>query len=180
VLRPGDIVVSAIGRNVRRCAIAAQTERLLASDRLFIVRVNNSGVTPEYVVEYLNSTLAQRLIEGRYAGTGGLMLNARALGSMLIPILERPVAIDLRQIGALEAELRSTADELSDKRKSLFDFKDALTFYQSLQDLRRRGELLSRSVGRWGLRKVLESTSGRERAGICIANIGCAAHHGDQ
>ena len=43
------------------------------------------------------------------------MLNARALGSMPIPILEKPLAIDLREIGALEAELRSTADQLSDK-----------------------------------------------------------------
>jgi hypothetical protein len=74
------------------------------------------------------------------------MLTARELGSVPVPILDRGLAVDLRQIGVLDAALRKAADELDKQRRSLFDAKSAAGFHQSMQDLRRKGELLSRSV----------------------------------
>ena len=74
------------------------------------------------------------------------MLNARGLGSVPVPIVDKTLALDLRQIGVLEATLRKTADELNTQRRSLFDAKNQARFNESVQGLLRKGELLSRSV----------------------------------
>lgn len=146
VLRPGDLVVKTMKGGAQQCAMVQTGDRLLASDRLLVLRVTDSSVTPEYLLEYLNSTLAKRLIEGRYAGAGALMLNARGLGSVPVPIVDKTLALDLRQIGVLEATLRKTADELNTQRRSLFDAKNQARFNESVQGLLRKGELLSRSA----------------------------------
>jgi hypothetical protein len=147
LLRPGDVVVPAIRGAYPRCVLVQADVPLVASDRLFILRVTESGITPEFLVEYLNSGLARRLIEERYAGFGGpMILSVRSLGSLPVPILGRPVTLNLRNIGTVEAALRRRADELEVQRQTLFDATSPEAFANAVQDLRRKGELLSRSL----------------------------------
>ena len=147
LLRPGDVVVPAMRAGYSQCVLVQSDVPLVASDRLFILRVSDAGLTPEFLVEYLNSSLARRLIEDRYAGSGGpSMLTARSLGSLPVPMLGRPVTLDLREIGTLEAALRRRADELGLQRQTLFDATTPQAFASGVQDLRRKGELLSRSL----------------------------------
>jgi len=130
-----------------QCVLVQSDVPLVASDRLFILRASDAGLTPEFLVEYLNSSLARRLIEDRYAGSGGpSMLTARSLGSLPVPMLGRPVTLDLREIGTLEAALRRRADELGLQRQTLFDATTPQAFASGVQALRRKGELLSRSL----------------------------------
>jgi hypothetical protein len=147
-LRPGDLVVPAIKGGSRQCVMAQGADPAVASDHLFILRVADNTVTPEYLLEYLNSGTARRLLDSRYAGTAAMMLTARSLGSLPVPILGRPLALDLRQIGVLEASLRQRAEDLRLRRETLFDAAGADAFYAGVQGLRRDGELLSRSMGR--------------------------------
>jgi len=146
VLRPGDLIVPAIQGGARQCVMVESEEPLVASDHFFIMRVTGPSVTPEYIVEYLNSTVARRLIEDWYSGSAGLMLTVGTLGSLPVPILERPLALDLRQIGVTEAALRRRADELSLQRQALFEAMSTGGFHCAVQALRRQGKLLSRSV----------------------------------
>jgi hypothetical protein len=146
VLRSGDLIVPAIKGGSKQCAIVQTETQVLASDRLFILRINDPTLTSDFLAEYLNSKLARRLIEDRYSGSGVVMLSARSLGSLPVPLLSRPVTLDLREIGALEAALRRSADELQEQRQTLFDATSAEIFAGAVQDLRRKGELLSRSL----------------------------------
>jgi hypothetical protein len=148
VLQPGDLVVPSIKSGSRQCVMIHATEAVVASDHLFIMRVTDNSVTPEYLLEYLNSSTARRLLDSRYAGSGTMMLNTRSLGSLPVPVLERPLALDLRQIGALESSLRQRADDLRTRRGTLFEAAGADVFYAGVQDLLRDGELLSRSIVR--------------------------------
>ncbi len=146
LLRPGDVVVPAIRGGYPQCVLVQSDTPLVASDRLFILRVSDAGLTPDFLVEYLNSGLARRLIEERYSGSAGPMLTVRSLGSLPVPMLGRPVTLDLREIGTLEAALRRRADELGLQRQTLFDATTPQAFASGVQDLRRKGELLSRSL----------------------------------
>jgi hypothetical protein len=147
LLRPGDIVVSAIKGGYPLCVLVqSDVPLLVASDRLFILRVSDALLTSEFLAEYLNSGLARRLIEERYSGTTGLMLTARSLGSLPVPLLGRPVTLGLREIGTLEAALRRRSDELRLQRQTLFDATSPQAFASAVQDLRRKGEVLSRSL----------------------------------
>ena len=146
LLRPGDIVVPAIRSVYSQSALVRSEVSLVASDRLFILRVSDAALTPEFLVEYLNSSLARRLIEERYSGSTTLMLSTRSLGSLPVPMLGRPVTLGLFEIGALEAALRRRADELQLQRQTLFDATSPHAFTSAVQDLRRKGEVLSRSL----------------------------------
>ena len=146
LLRPGDIVVSAIRGGDPRCVLVQSEFPLAASDRLFILRASHAELTPEFLVEYLNSGLARRLIGERYSGSTNLLLSVRSIGSLPIPMVGRPVALDLREIGTLEAALRRRSDELQLQRQTLFDATNSQAFANAVQDLRRKGELLSRSL----------------------------------
>lgn len=146
VLRRGDLVVPVIKGGPLQCALVQTDTPLVASDRLFVLRVTDAALTPEFLAEYLNSALACRLIGDRYSGSAGLMLSVRSLGSLPVPMLGRPVALDLREIGTLEAALRRRADELRLQRQTLFGATSPQSFVSAVQDLRRKGELLSRSV----------------------------------
>jgi len=148
LLRPGDIVVSSIKGVYSQCVLVRSDVPLVASDRLFILRVSDATLTPEFLLEYLNSSLARRLIEERYAGSTSLMLSTRSLGSLPVPMLGRPVTLDLWEIGALEGALRRRADELQVQRQTLFDATSPQAFTSAVQDLRRKGEVLSRSLFR--------------------------------
>jgi hypothetical protein len=147
LLRPGDIVVAGFLASYPRCALVQADVPLVVSDRLFILRLSDAGIAPEFLVEYLNSGLARRLIEERYAGSGGpMMLSTRSLGSLPVPLLGRPTTLDLREIGSIEGALRRRADELEVQRQTLFNATTAQAFATAVQDLRRKGELLSRSL----------------------------------
>jgi len=146
LLRPGDIVIPAIRSGYSQCVLVRSDIPLVASDRLFILRVSDAALTPEFLVEYLNSSLARRLIEERYSGSAGPVLTTRSLGSLPVPMLGRPVTLDLWEIGALEATLRRRADELELRRQTLFDATSLQAFTSAVQDLRRNGEVLSRSL----------------------------------
>jgi hypothetical protein len=63
-----------------------------------------------------------------------------------VPTLGRPVTLGLREIGTLEAALRRRADELQLQRRTLFDATSPQAFAGAVQDLRRKGEALSRSL----------------------------------
>jgi hypothetical protein len=65
---------------------------------------------------------------------------------MGLPMPGRPVTLDLREIGTLEAALRRRGDELRLQRQTLFDATSQQGFASAVQDLRRKGELLSRSL----------------------------------
>jgi hypothetical protein len=146
LLRPGDVVVPAMRGGYSQCALVQSDVPLVASDRIFILRVSDAGLTPEFLIEYLNSSLARRLIEDRCSGSAGPMLTVRSLGSLPVPMLGRPVTLDLREIGTLEAGLQRRADELRLQRQALFDATTPQAFASGVQDLRRKGELLSRSL----------------------------------
>jgi hypothetical protein len=146
LLRAGDIVVPAIRSNYSQCALVRSDVPLVASERLFILRVSDPGPTSEFLVEYLNSSLARRLIEERYAVSAGPMLTARSLGSLPVPMFGRPVTLGLWEIGAVETALRHRADELELQRQTLFDATSPQAFASAVQDLRRKGEVLSRSL----------------------------------
>ena len=147
LLRTGDVVVPAIRGGYQACVLVQADVPLVASDRLFILRVKDAGINSEFLVEYLNSGLARRLIEERYAGSAGpTRLTVRALASLPVPILGRPVTLDLREIGVVEAALRRRADDLQLQRQTLFDATSPEEFANAVQDLRRNGEVLSRSL----------------------------------
>ena len=146
LLRPGDIAVPAFRGGSPRCVLVQSDAPLVASDRLFILRASDAELTSEFLVEYLNSGLAGRLIEERYSGSTGPMLTRSSLGSLPVPILGRPVSLDLREIGTLEATLRRRSDELQLQRQTLFDATSPHAFASAVQDLRLKGEVLSRSL----------------------------------
>lgn len=147
LLRPGDVVIPAIRGGYQACVLVQTDVPLIASDRLFILRVNDAGITSDFLVEYLNSGLARRLIEERYAGSAGpTRLTVRALASLPVPTLGRPVALDLREIGVVEGALRRRADDLRLQRQTLFDATSQEAFAKAVQDLRRNGEVLARSL----------------------------------
>jgi hypothetical protein len=146
LLRPGDIVVPAIRGGYPRCVLVQSDVPLVASDHLLILRISDGALTSEFLVEYLNSGLARRLIEERYSGSTSPMLTVRSLGSLPVPMLGRPVTLDLREIGNLEAALRHRSDALQLQRQSLFDTTSPEAFARAVQDLRRKGEVLSRSL----------------------------------
>jgi hypothetical protein len=146
LFRPGDVVVPAIRGGAIRCVLVQSELQLVPSDHLFILRATEPTLTGEFLAEYLNSTLATRLIEERYSGSAGPILTARSLGSLPVPMLGRPVELDLREIGTLEAALRQRANELQLQRQTLFDATTAQGFASAVQELRRKGDVLSRSV----------------------------------
>ncbi|CAA9390172.1 MAG: hypothetical protein AVDCRST_MAG22-530 [uncultured Rubrobacteraceae bacterium] len=110
------------------------------------LRLKDGRLSPEYLMEYLNSATARTLVA---ATTVSLMqgvmtrIAVERLREIPVPLVSISTFEDLDSV---ETELRAKADELSTLRRSLFEARDARAFREQLGELTRLGSMLSTSI----------------------------------
>jgi hypothetical protein len=146
-LRNGDMLLSLIASERSPVVLYQSNAPAVASPNLIILRPLSDRVSVEYLLEYLNSSTAKKLILANASKLGGLhRISASVLRELKVPLVEPELFHGLNETKAIESELHSKADELESLRRSLFDSENGQVFKDKVNNLKRGGKLLARSM----------------------------------
>jgi hypothetical protein len=146
-LRNGDMLLSLIASERSSVVLNQSNAPAVASPNLIILRPRGDRVSAEYLLEYLNSSTAKKLILANASKLGGLhRISPATLRELMVPLVEPELFHGLNETKAIEAELHSKADELESSRRSLFDSENGQIFRDKVSNLKRGGKVLARSV----------------------------------
>jgi hypothetical protein len=147
LLRNGDFLLSEVVTERSSVILNQSDEPAILSHSLIVLRPQRDVVSAEYLLEYLNSSTAQKLILANAGRLGGLRrISALRLRELKVPIVSPELFQGLSDIKQTEAELRSKADELESTRRSLFDSENGQVFGDRVNSLKRSGKILATSI----------------------------------
>ena len=147
LLKNGDLLLSAIGANFS-VVLNRNNQPAVPGKNVIVLRLKNDTVSSEYLLEYLNSSTAKKLIAARIVTSHGILqhISIQSLREFPVPVVDSKLSQGLNDIQHIEVELRAKADELESFRRALFDAQDCRSFQGSLIELKRRGTLLQTSL----------------------------------
>lgn len=126
-IEPGDIVLSREG-TVGIAAIVKPNMKVCMGQRLVQVRVNDSFMTPDYLLRYLLIALSPKKISRLMVGSTAKHLNVKELRALAVPLPH----LDLQQRFAQIAEKieiqRQTVQRAGEKSDTLFASLQQLAF----------------------------------------------------
>lgn len=137
IVRPGDVLVVLVGTALR-AAVYEGDGPAVASSGLARVRVTSDDLEAGYLVDYLNSSVAERYLSAFQTGVTIRRVPSRALADLPVPLVPRDVVVTLGE--SLEAvdSLQSALDSLEAARRSLFAAENEEQFRAGVQALRER------------------------------------------
>lgn len=148
LLKAGDLLVPEMIADQFSVVLNRSSELLAFGTNVFVLRLKDSRVSTEYLLEYLNSSTVRKLIAAKAfsRNTGLQTISRKQLGELSVPIFDPALFHGLGDIQKIELELRTKADELESFRRSLFDAQNLHNFQSGLGELKRRGNILSTSL----------------------------------
>jgi hypothetical protein len=146
-LRSGDILLSEVVSERSSVIINQSNELAVLSPNIIVLRRRSDRVSAEYLVEYLNSSTAQKFILANASRFGGLhRISHSALRKLQVPVFEPELFHGLSETKEIEQELRNKADELESTRRCLFDSANEHAFRERISSLKRVGKILATSL----------------------------------
>jgi len=151
-LKSGDLLMSEVSTERSLVVLNQGSEPAILSQNVIVLRPQADRVLAEYLVEYLNSSTAQKLILANASRLGGLhRISHSFLRELKVPIVEPELFEGFNEIKEVESELQAKAEELESTRRCLFDSDNGQVFRDRIGNLKRGGKLLAtsmRSAGR--------------------------------
>jgi len=146
-VQPGDVLLPEIWGNSSGAVIVTEDLRAVISHSVLLIRVTDERVSPEHIAEYLNSPAARRLM-GAFASKlhNVERLVPSELKKLPIPMVDQSTFRNIAQVRIVEELLSAQVEKLAALRRSLFDSKDRATFLDSIDQLKNRSDVLSRSI----------------------------------
>jgi hypothetical protein len=141
LLKNGDLLLPEISAEFS-VVLNRSSEPAVLGRSVIVLRLKDDKVSREYLLEYLNSSTAKKLIAARVS----MLLQHDVLREFPVPIVDYKLCQGLNDIQRIEVELRAKADELESLRRALFDAQNSHSFQASLIELKRRGTLLETSL----------------------------------
>ena len=145
-LKNGDLLVSSISANFF-VVLNRSSQPAVPGKYVIVLRPKNDRVSSEYLLEYLNSSTAKKLIAARILMAHGIQhISIQSLHELPVPVVDPKLSQGLTDIQHIEIKLRAKAEELKSLRRALFDAPDYPSFQGSLIELKRSGTLLQTSL----------------------------------
>jgi hypothetical protein len=143
----GDVLLPQVWGSSSAAVIFAESFPAVISRSVIVIRVTDERLAPEQIAEYLNSPAARRLV-GAFASRlhNVERIVPSELKKLPIPIVEPSTFRNIAQVRVVEELLQAQMEKLMSLRRSLFDSKDRATFFDSIDQLKNRSDVLSRSI----------------------------------
>jgi len=137
VVEPGDVVVVVVG-GAPRAAVFDGDGPAIAANGLVRVRIVSDELDAPYLVDYLNSDLAERYLNAHQTGVAIQRIPPKALSDMPIPLVSSEVRESLAESRVAAVSLQQALGALNDSRSSLFGAGSEGQFREKVQELRAR------------------------------------------
>lgn len=145
VVQPGDVVVVLVGTALR-AAVYEGDGPAVASNGLARVRLITDEVEPGYLVDYLNSSVAERYLTAFQTGVTIQRVPPRVLMDLPVPLVPPNVVATLGESLRAVDDLQDALDALQAARRSLFAAESEDQFREAVQALRERTSSQSASL----------------------------------
>ncbi|MEG3973143.1 hypothetical protein QT970_00775 [Microcoleus sp. herbarium8] len=146
LLKNGDLLLSQISTEFS-VILNRSSQPAVLGRTVTVLRLKDDKVSREYLLEYLNSSTAKKLLPTHLSTfLGALYISPHLLREFPVPVVDPKLCQGLNDIQRIEVELRAKADELESLRRALFEAQNNRSFQGSLIELKRRGTLLQTSL----------------------------------
>lgn len=120
-LKKGDIILKAKSGDNTAALIEEDIENVVASSHFIVITVNDESVlSPEYLVAYLNSEYAQDYFKKNAEGTALPILKIKTLEELDIKVLPIDKQLEIANMYKLIKEEKLTMEKLIENREKQF------------------------------------------------------------
>lgn len=146
----GDILVPSIFRSSTKVRLFAGGISAVAGSNVIVVRLGSDDLSPQYVAEFLNSSVAKRLLDLVASSIGSQVhrasrITVNDLRNLAVPNVPLDMG-ELDKVEQLRGQLVNATEELEARRFGLFDSRDKNEFRKNLDDLRSKAQLLAEAI----------------------------------
>lgn len=146
LLKNGDLILPVISTEFF-VVLNRNSQPAVLGKTVIGLRLKDDKVSREYLLEYLNSSTAKKLMAARVSMfLGAERISTQLLCEFPVPVVDPKLCQGLNDIQRIEVELRAKADELESLRRALFEAQNNYSFQGNLIELKRRGTLLQTSL----------------------------------
>jgi hypothetical protein len=144
-VQPNDILMARSLAERSLVLLNRHDQPAVLAESVLAVRPTQNDVPPEFLVEYLSSPTARKLLKSQASfGADGhsLQLTAAALETLPVPIIDPEHMQAVKQLQEVEHAVRAKADEMQATRRRIFDSANKRDLVTQLDRLKSRGRLL--------------------------------------
>lgn len=119
LLQPGDVLFSAKGNKNFAALIEAHHLHAVASTSLFVIRLNNQNILPEYLTWFLNHPDTQQLLKGQSQTTSMASISKKVLDELEISVpdlLTQEKILKINRLRETEKRLKNQMESLREKQ----------------------------------------------------------------
>ena len=145
--RSGDLLIQRIGSTPKACLATEDINDVLVSDTVYLVRLgNDSHRLASYLVEFLNSSPGQALLQMDLKQSTIPTLSLKALRKLNVPIPEDSVISLLSELRQTESNFLDRIKRTRELRTQLFSITDAERVSSQLREISTQTQVLSGSL----------------------------------
>jgi hypothetical protein len=149
-LMTGDILLPCVFRRTANIHVFAGGTKSIAGGSIIVIRIRSGDVSPQYIAEFLNSSLGKRLLSAVASDMGPQgsrlwQITPNALRTFAVPVV--PLNLDeLGKVDRLRDQMAEAVEELEARRYGIFDGQNANELKKNLDELRSKAELLTEAI----------------------------------
>jgi restriction endonuclease S subunit len=121
VLRDGDILFRSRGDRNTAVIIKDCPANCVAASQLFIIRLKESSLLPDYLAWYINQKPAQRYFGQNARGSYIRLINKQVLGLLKVSVLPLQTQGKIIKVHQLSLKEKQLVTKIQEKREQLID-----------------------------------------------------------